>query len=142
MTMMTRIVRASLVALVLALVLGTALSAQNAVQFMPLTQSLQFQNRVTYQIVLAAPVIETEAAGTGGSALCHTARATLATQVMRYPASFTPVFAIALVTSSNVTTAGALTGAGPTLDTPATDAALFSATNAVWSSIAGCVTNP
>lgn len=117
--------------------------AQNAVTFMPLVQSPQFLSRVTYQIVLAAPVIETEAALTGGSAACHTARAQLAAQVMKYPTSFTSTFAIALVTSSQVTS-GTVTGTlvAGNLDSSATDAALFSATNAAWSSVAGCITVP
>ena len=130
----------------LTLVLGllgiALLCAQNAVTFMPLLNSAQFLERVTYQMVLAAPVIETEAATGSYTASCHSLRARLAVQVMQAPPAFTPVFGTALVTSSAITTAGALTGAGPTLDTPATDAALFSAVNAAWSSIAGCITNP
>jgi hypothetical protein len=137
-----QLIRRALLVALLAAAAAVPVAAQNAVTFMPLFGSAQFTNRVTYQIVLAAPVIETEAVAPNTPA-CHTARAQLAAQVMRYPWQYAPVFATALITSAQVTTAGALTGALPaTLDTPATDAALFSAVNAAWSSIAGCLTNP
>jgi hypothetical protein len=121
-----------------------ARAQQTSVTYMPLIQSNQFNARVTFNITLAAPVIEVEAANaTGANPACHTARVQLAARVMQSPQSYTNVFATALVTTSAITTAGALTGSLPlTLDTPATDAALFSAINSLWSSIAGCISNP
>lgn len=121
-----------------------------SVQAMPLTLSQQFQNRIAFQMVLAAPAIETEAVAytppSGdthpASGACHTRRAALAALVAQNPSTYIPIFVLHVVTSSSVTTAGALTGSGATLDTPATDAALFSAVNAVWSDTAGCITNP
>jgi hypothetical protein len=121
-----------------------------SVQVMPLTQSQQFLNRVEFQILLAAPSIETEIVAytpAGGdthpsSASCHSARALLAANVSKYPSGYPQVFALHIVTSGNITTAGALTGSGQTLDTPASDGALFSAVNAMWSDTAGCVTFP
>jgi hypothetical protein len=123
---------------------------QPSVTYMPLTQSQQFLNRVIFNIVQTAPLIEVEAANytpAGGdthpaTAACHSKRAILAAGVASHAQDFALVFAQNLVTTSNITTAGALTGAGATLDTPATDGALFSAVAAVWSTIAGCITNP
>src|SRR5665213_4139669 len=136
--------------LLLLLVTVPAYAQQTAVTVMPLTQSNQFMNRVRFQIVLTSPLIEVEAtayAPAGGDThpstpACHTLRANLAAAIARSPDDYVRVFAEHLVTSSNITTAGALTGSGGTLDTPATDAALFSAVNAMWSDVAGCVTNP
>lgn len=143
---------AAITACILLMTATSALAQLTAVQAMPLVQSTQFLNRVTFQIVLAAPLIEVEAVAYSpasgdthpASAACHTARARLAASVAQNPSGYAMIFAIHLVTSSNVTTAGALTGGGNTsiLDTPATDAALFSAVNAVWSDTAGCITNP
>lgn len=122
---------------------ANAVSAQQtSVTYMPLTNSQQFQNRIAFNILLTAPVIETEAAGTGGSNACHTARAQLAAAVMRSPTQYITIFSLVIVTTSQVTTAGALTGSGNTLDTPATDAALFAAIGSSWSNVAGCITNP
>lgn len=123
---------------------------QTAVTLMPLTQSAQFLNRVTFQIVLTAPLIEVEAVAytpAGGDThpstpACHTLRANLAAAISRNPSGYALIFADHLVTSSNVTTAGALTGSGVTLDTPATDGALFSAVAAIWSNVAGYISNP
>ena len=142
--------------LALTLLLGlpvVAAAQQTSVIYMPLTQSAQFLERVTYNIVLAAPAIELEAqaytAAPGDSHpvtnACHSLRAAMAAQIMHGGSgNFAPFFALALVTNSAVTTAGSLTGSlgAGTLDSPATDAALFSAINAVWSTVAGCVTNP
>lgn len=148
---MRRIFYLALIAL--AFLGGTAFAQQTSVTYMPLTQSAQFLSRVTYNIVLTAPSIELEAqsytAAPGDSHpvtnACHTLRAQMAAAIMHgNSGNFTPFFALALVTNGAVTTAGALTGslASGTLDTPATDAALFSAINAVWSTVAGCITNP
>ena len=133
------------------LVLPLAAQAQQvSVTYMALAGSNQFLNRVTFQIVLEAPLIEVEAvAYTQASgdthpvnAACHTLRANLARAVSQNPSAYAGIFALHLITSSNVTTAGVLTGTVATLDTPANDAALFSAVSAMWSDIAGCVTNP
>lgn len=141
-------------AALLILVLGLPTLAQSqtltSVQVMPLTTSQQFLNRVTFQIVLASPLIEVEAVAYSpasgdthpATAACHTLRANLAAAIARNPSGYALIFALHLVTSGNVTTAGSLTGSGQTLDTPATDAALFSAVNATWSDTSGCVTNP
>lgn len=135
-------------ALALLFVLAGALTAaavENSVTFMPLTQSTQFTNRVAYIIAMEAPVIETEAQTGSYTAACHTLRANLAASVARNPADFSArVFATHLVTNINVTTAGALTGtvSAGTLDTPATDAALLAAVASLWSTVAGCITNP
>lgn len=125
---------------------------QPSVTFMPLTGSTQFLNRVQFNIVQTAPLIEVEvqaytpASGDThpSTAACHSLRASLAANVARSPNVYAAVFAAHLVVNSAVTTAGALTGGGNTaiMDTPATDAALFSAIAAIWSTIAGCVTVP
>src|ERR1019366_4213059 len=131
--------------LVIACLVSVGLFAQQASNiYMPLVQSNTFTSRVQYIIAMEAPVILTEA-GTGTyTAVCHTARAKLAAQIVVGPASFAPVFAVFLATNVNVTTAGPLTGAGLTLDTPATDAALLAAVASLWSTVAGynCATNP
>jgi|ERR1019366_5311826 hypothetical protein len=141
-----------LLGLALATLCAVSLAAQTltSVQVMPLTLSQQFQNRIVFQIVLAAPVIETESAAytqPGGdnhpvSAACHSKRAFLAAAVSQNPWGYALVFAVHVVTTGNVTTKGALIGQGATYDTPALDADLFSAVNAVWSDTAGCVTVP
>lgn len=135
----------------LLIVSAATLSAQTSVTYMPLTGSAQFQNRILFQILLAAPLIEVEAAAytpAGGdthpaSAACHSLRAALAANVSKNPTGYALIFAQHVVTLSAVTGAGALTGSLPlTLDTPATDGALFSAINAIWSDTAGCITTP
>ena len=127
--------------LLLALLLAAGaigFAQQNSNTYMPLVQSAQFTNRVQYIIAQEAnAIITTEASGA-----CHAVRASLATQVAKGPSSYAPVFAVFLATNINVTSAGALTGSGATLDTPATDAALLAAVNVIWSTIAGCITNP
>lgn len=123
---------------------------QTSVALMPLIQSTQFTNRVTFQVILAAPAIETESvAYTPASgdthpstASCHTLRVKLAAAVSQNPLGYAQTFALHVITTSNVILAGALTGSVTTLDTPATDAALFSAVSAIWSDTAGCITNP
>lgn len=122
---------------------GVVLFAQqNSVTYMPLVGSARFTDRVTYIIAQQAPVIETEPATGTYSATCHTLRANLAADVARRPANYAPVFAVHLTANINVTSGGALTGAGATLDTPATDAALLAAVASLWSTVAGCITNP
>lgn len=126
-------------------VLGSVVSAlaqQASVTYTPLTGSTQFLNRVTYILVQQAPVVETEAATGAYTAACHTLRANLAADLARHPGNYAPVFASHLVANINVTTAGALTGSGVTLDTPATDAALLASVASLWSTVAGCITNP
>jgi hypothetical protein len=132
-------------AVVLALLLaGIAVSADTSQTYAPLKGSPLFQSRVAWTIAFTSPVILTEAATGSYTASCHTLRANLAAAVARNPDAYAPIFASHLVTMSAVTTAGALTGTltAGTLDTPATDAALFSAVTAVWSTVAGCITNP
>ncbi len=139
---MKRILLGILVALGLA---ASASAVENSVTFMPLTLSTQFLNRVTFIIAMEAPVIEIEAQTGSYTAACHTLRANLAAAVARNPSDFSGrVFATHLVANVNVTTAGALTGtlAAGTLDTPATDAALLAAVASLWSTVAGCITNP
>jgi hypothetical protein len=118
------------------------LAQQSSITYMPLTYSQRFNDRVTYIITTEAPVIEAEPATGSYTAACHTLRATLAAAVARGPQGYTSIFSAHLVTNINVTSAGALTGAGQTLDTPATDAALLAAIAALWSTVAGCITNP
>lgn len=121
-----------------------ALAVENSQTFMPLVGSIQFTNRVQYILAQETPVILTEAATGTYTAGCHTLRAALAVSIARNPAGYASVFAVFLATNINVTSAGALTGSfnAGTLDTPATDAALFSAVSTLWSTVAGCVTNP
>jgi hypothetical protein len=133
-------------AVVLALILaGIAVSADTSQTYGPLAQSPQFQMRVTFIVAMEAPVILTEAATGTYTAPCHTLRANLAAAVARNPQSYAPIFAAHLVAHVNVTTAGALTGtlAAGTLDTPAADNALLAAVaSPIWSTVAGCITNP
>lgn len=117
-------------------------AVENSNTYMPLVQSATFTGRVQYILAQEAPVILTEAATGTYTATCHTARAKLAAQVASSSSGVAPQFAVFLATNINVTTAGALTGTGSTLDTPATDAALLAAVASLWSSLAGCVTNP
>lgn len=129
-----------------------AFAQQPSVTFMPLVASTQFLNRVQFNIVQTAPLVQVEAqAYTPASgdthpstAVCHTLRAQLAASVARSPSAYAPIFAAHLLVNSAVTTAGALTGGGNTsiLDTPATDAALFAAVASIWSTVAGCVSAP
>ena len=142
--------RRILLTLALLLVAASAFAQQPSVTFMPLAVSPQFQNRVQYLIAQDSPVIQVEAVAytpAGGDThaatpACHSLRANLAASIARSPASFSAVFAVHLAGNINVTTAGALTGSGNTLDTPATDAALIAAVAGLWSTIAGCITNP
>lgn len=112
--------------------------AENSVLYMPLVASAQFTARVQYLIAMQAPVVLVEASGIAG----HTKRAALAANVGLSPASYAPVFAVHLATNINIVTGGALTGAGATLDTPATDAALLAAVASLWNTVAGFVVNP
>lgn len=124
--------------------------AENSLTYGPLAASQTFCNRVAYILAMQAPVVQVEAvayAQPNGdphvpSAAKHTLRATLAAQVARNPEAYAVVFAVHLATNVNVTSGGTLTGAGGTLNTPATDAALLAAVAALWSTIAGCITNP
>lgn len=127
---------------VLVLMASPAFAQQNSNTYMPLTHSDRFNDRVAYMVAMEAPVIETEAATGSYTAACHTLRANLAAAIARGPASYVPIFAIHLATNVNITTGGALTGSGITLDTPATDAAILAAVASLWSTIAGCLTNP
>jgi hypothetical protein len=123
---------------------GVVLSADTSQTYGPLAASAQFQSRVSFLITQEAPVVLTEAQTGSYTAACHTLRASLAAVVARNPQSYAPIFAQHLVTNINVTTAGALTGTlgAGTLDTPATDAALFAAIAAQWSTVAGCISFP
>lgn len=112
--------------------------AEPSVVYMPLVASALFTARVQYILAQQAPVILAESSGVTG----HTVRAKLAAAVGLSPASYAPVFAVHLSTNINVTTGGALTGAGATLDTPATDAALLAAVNVIWNAVAGFIVNP
>lgn len=141
-----------LIVVALLLIASPVFAQQPSVSFMPLTGSTQFLNRVQFNIVQTAPLIEVEAQAytpAGGdthpsTAVCHSLRVQLAANVARSPSAFAPVFAAHLVVNSAVTTAGSLTGGGNTsiMDTPATDGALFAAVAAIWSTVAGCVTTP
>lgn len=137
--------RLTLLAVLFAVVGGVLVSAQqSSVTYMALVTSPQFLNRVAFMVAQTAPVIEAEAAGPQGAytETCHQLRTSWATAVIRSPMIYAPVFAVSLVTTGAVTTAGALTGSGATLDTPATDGALFSAVGAMWSALSGCITTP
>lgn len=129
-------------ALLVALSGALLLAQQSSITFTPLLYSQRFTDRVTYVITTQAPVIQVEAATGSYTAACHTLRANLAAALSRGPQSYTSVFAAHLVTNINVTTGGALTGSGATLDTPATDASLLAAVASLWSTVAGCITNP
>lgn len=139
-----------LFALTLTLLAAPVCAQQPSVTYMPLTTSTQFLNRVQFNIVQTAPLIQVEAqtyTPAGGdthpsTAACHTLRVQLAASVARNPASYAGIFAAHLAVNSAITTAGALTGSTATLDTPATDGALFAAVAAIWSTVAGCVTTP
>lgn len=125
------------VALLFTAVLG-AQAVENSNIYMPLVQSATFTNRVQYILATEAPVVLSEASGVA----CHPLRAQLAARIAVGPASYAPVFAVFLVTNINVTSGGALTGSGATLDTPATDAALLAAIASIWPTVSGCITNP
>lgn len=129
-------------ALVFVLLSASAFAVENSNTFMPLTNSQTFVNRVTYIIAMEAPVIEVEAATGSYTAACHTLRANLAASVARGPQSYASIFAAHLATNINITTGGALTSTGSTLDTPATDASLLAAVASLWSTVSGCITNP
>lgn len=132
-----------LVALLIAITLVAPLSAvENSNTYMPLVQSATFTSRVQYILAQEAPVILVEAQTGTYTAACHTLRAKLAASVALSASGYAPQFAVFLATNINVTTAGALTGTGSTLDTPATDAALLAAVASLWSPMAGCITNP
>lgn len=131
-----------LLTLALLVLLPAASFAQSSITFTPLMYAQRFTDRVTFILATQSPVVEVEAATGTYTAPCHTLRATLAAAVARAPQSYTSVFAAHLVANINVTTGGALTGSGGTLDTPATDAALLAAVASLWSTIAGCITNP
>lgn len=131
-----------LIALTLLLVATPLFAQQNSNTYMPLTHSDRFNDRVAYIVAMEAPVILTEAATGSYTAPCHTLRAALAAAIARGPQSYVPIFAVHLVTNINITTGGALTGAGTTLDSPATDAAILAAVASLWSTVAGCITNP
>lgn len=111
---------------------------EQSVTYMPLVASALFTSRVQYILAQQAPVVLNEGSGVTG----HAFRAKLAAAVGLSPASYAPVFAVHLATNINVTTGGALTGAGATLDTPANDAALLAAVNVIWNTVSGFVVNP
>ena len=134
-----------LLLLLLFLTCAAPVSAQqNSNIYMPLVSSPTFTARVQYVLAQQVPTVLTEAQTGSYTAACHTLRANLAASIARSPASSAPVFAVHLATNINVTSAGALTGTvlAGTLDTPATDAALLAAVAALWSTVAGCITNP
>lgn len=122
----------------------TLFAVENSNTYMPLVASATFTNRVQYILATEAPVVlaETQTGGGSYTAACHTLRAKLAAQIALGPSGYAPVFAVFLTTNINVTTGGALTGSGATLDTPATDASLLAAVSVLWSSVAGCITTP
>lgn len=130
-------------ALLIAFTIGLA-AVENSQTYGPLTHSPAFQLRVTYNAVFTVPVILTEAQTGSYTAACHSKRADLAVRVAANPENYAPIFAAHLVTTSAVTSAGALTGSlsAGTLDSPITDAAMFSAISAAWSTVSGCITNP
>lgn len=121
---------------------GSAFAVENSITYMPLTRSDRFNDRVAYILTMEAPVIEAEAATGTYTAACHTLRANLAASVARGPQGYVPIFSVHLVTNVNITSGGALTGTGNTLDSPATDAAILAAVASLWSTVAGCITNP
>ena len=116
--------------------------AENSNIYMPLAISPVFTNRVQYILAQYAPTVLAEVSSVPAST--HQARAALAQTVARSPASMASIFAVHLCTNVNVTSGGALTGSSSagTLDTPATDASLFAAVNAIWNTVAGIVANP
>lgn len=117
-----------------------SLSADNSQTFMPLVSSPQFLNRSTYLIAQEAAAVLSEVNTTP----CHATRVSLAIQAARSPAGLSPIASVFLVSNINVTSAGALTGTlvAGTLDTPATDAALFAALDLSWNAMAGCIVHP
>lgn len=129
---------------VIVLFSGALFAVENSQTFGPLVTSPVFRMRVSYNAAFTAPVILTEASTGSYTAACHTLRANLAARVASNPESYSSVFAAHLVTMSAVTSAGTLTGtsAAGTLDSPITDAAMFSAISSAWSTVAGCITNP
>jgi hypothetical protein len=131
-----------LLSIALLLLSVSAFAQQNSNTYMPLVGSAQFTNRVQYITVQEAAVVLTEAQTGTYTAACHTKRAAFAAQLVQQPASFASVFAVNLVSNINITTGGALTGSGQTLDTPATDAAILAAVASLWSTVSGCITNP
>lgn len=141
-----------LVAVVILVVLGLspAFATENSLVFGPLTRSATFVGRVSYILAQQAPVVQVEAVAysqPGGdthtpSAICHSKRVVLSAAVAANPDNYAGVFASHLVANINITSAGALTGSGATLDSPAIDSAILAAVAGLWSTVAGCVTNP
>lgn len=128
---------------VLVLMMGAGLLAvENSNTFMPLVGSFTFTNRVQYITAMEAAVILTEAQTGTYTAACHTKRVALAAIIALGPAGYAPVFAVHLATNINVTSAGALTGSGQTLDSPITDAAMLAAVASLWSTVSGCSSFP
>jgi hypothetical protein len=116
---------------------AVGLSADTSHTYGPLRDSAVFRSRVTFIITIQAPVVLAEASNVP----CHGQRAALAAAVASNPVNYAGIFAAHLVTNINVTTGGALTGSGNTLDTPATDASLLAAVASQWPIVAGCITN-
>lgn len=130
------------IAAVLAICAVRVWAVENSLVYGPLTKSATFVGRVSYVLAQEAPVILAEAQTGSYTAACHTKRAALAANVAANPDAYASVLSVHLATNINVTTGGALTGSGATLDTPATDAALLAAVASLWSAVSGCITNP
>lgn len=139
---MRRLIPLALCALLLA---APVMAIEQSVTYMPLVQSELFLNRVEFN---AEKWIDAPAgAGVGPmleatSVLCHTRRLQYARDFLASPGSKRVEIAKHLVTTTavlSVGTTGSVSAA--TLDSAATDAALFAAISANWSVYSACDVN-
>lgn len=121
-------------------VAASAQAVENSVTYMPLVSSKLFLDRVEFNVIkwIDAPL----GAGVGpmleptGTA-CHARRIQFARDFLVTPATIRPAIAKHLITQTVILSVG-VSGTGDTMDSVATDAALFSAISASWSAFAGC----
>ncbi len=103
--------------------------------FAPLAQSPVFLGRIAFLLVMTAPVVI--AAAHAAKPIPNDRAVALAVAVAADPVRYAAVFAVHVSANVNVVLGGALIGSGLTLDTPATDGALFAAVSVIWPTVAG-----
>lgn len=114
--------------------LAMPVSAVESTDQMQLVASPVFLARIQYLMVQTARNVKGEALNTP----CHLTRTSYATSVINSPASAAPTAAVMLVGGVNLI--GTVTGSGSTVDSSASDAAIFSQIGTYWSWLAGCDT--
>lgn len=137
-----------LIPLVLAAVVfmaGTAMAVEQSVTYMPLVSSDLFLNRIEFNTI---KWIDAPAGGGVGPMLeatgvaCHARRIQYARDFLAAPGAHRAEIAKHLITESVILSVGTTgTTAAGTLDSAATDAALFSAISSNWSAFAACDVN-